>query len=46
MSVKGYESAREIFRSKRKARHPAYMGMSAEFTFLAQFQLKLAMSVR
>jgi hypothetical protein len=51
MSVKGYVSAysgvpaRGVWRKKR-ARHPAHMGMSAKFTFLAQFQQKLAMCVR
>jgi hypothetical protein len=30
----------------KKARHPAYMDMTAEITFLAQFQLELAMRVR
>jgi hypothetical protein len=31
---------------KEKARHPVYKNMSAEITFLGQFQLELAMRVR
>jgi hypothetical protein len=45
MSVKCYVSAREIFRSKR-GKVSGILGMPAEFTFLAQFQPKLAMRVR
>jgi hypothetical protein len=48
--VKGYVSvyydvpARGVLRNK-KARHPAYVDMMAEITFLAQFHLELAMRV-
>jgi hypothetical protein len=45
MSVKGYVSAREILRSKKEERHPAYGGMSAGFTFLGQIQAKFAVLV-
>jgi hypothetical protein len=50
MAVRGYVSvyydvpARVVLRSK-KARHPAYVDMTAEITFLAQFHLELAMRV-
>jgi hypothetical protein len=34
------------WRDKEKAGHPTYVDMSVGFTFLGQFQLKLAMRVR
>jgi hypothetical protein len=35
-----------VYREEKKARHPAYMDMSADFTFLGQFQLELAVRIR
>jgi hypothetical protein len=51
MSVKGCVSAhqdvsaRKMLRNKKEEKHPAYSGMSAEFTFLGQLQAKLAVFV-
>jgi hypothetical protein len=51
MSVKGYVSAhqdvsaRGIWQNKKEENNPAYNGMSAEFTFLAQIQAKLAVLI-
>jgi hypothetical protein len=51
MSVKGYVSAhqgmsaREILRSKKEERHPAYSSMSTEFTFLGQIQAEFVVLV-
>jgi hypothetical protein len=42
MADKGYMS---VYREEKRARHPAYMDMMAKITFLAQFQLELAMRV-
>jgi hypothetical protein len=50
MAVRGYVSvyydvpARVVLRSK-KARHPAYVDMSADVTFLGQFKPELAMRI-
>jgi hypothetical protein len=35
----------EVYWEAKKARHPAYMDMSAEFTFLGQFLPELAMRI-
>jgi hypothetical protein len=44
MSVKSYVSAEKYSEIERK-RHPEYLSMTAEVTFLAQFHLELAVCV-
>jgi hypothetical protein len=46
MPVKGLCVGKRNISELKEARHPAYMVMTTEFTFLAQFQPELAMRIR